>query len=226
VTQSVKDRVYAAAERISAERRPTVSTVRAAAGVSNADATRYLKEWAEERQAAGSRLAATPAVLLEASARLAGTAWAEASALADERHAAVEAVWAQERHDKDAEIAELVADLDRLTEEHDTTVSGLRTQVEELQAQLSALSGELDLARAAEREATAAAADTATKLAAATARDTALQAAYDALLARITPSEPDTINHTPGDQTANTDAANQDPGNQDAGDQDARGDGS
>jgi chromosome segregation ATPase len=226
VTQSVKDRVYAAAERISAERRPTVSTVRAAAGVSNADATRYLKEWAEERQAAGSRLAATPAVLLEASARLAGTAWAEASALADERHAAVEAVWAQERSDKDAEIAELVADLDRLTEENDTTVSGLRTQVEELQAQLSALSGELDLARAAEREATAAAADTATKLAAATARDTALQAAYDALLARITPSEPDTINHTPGDQTANTDAANQDPGNQDAGDQDARGDGS
>ncbi|MDQ0867451.1 DNA-binding protein [Arthrobacter globiformis] len=221
MTPSPKDRVYAAAERISAERRPTVSTVRAAAGVSNADATRYLKEWSEERQAAGSRLAATPAVLLEASARLAGTAWAEASALADERHAAEEAVWAQERKDKDAEIAELVADLDHLTEEHDATVSGLRTQVEELQTQLAALSRELDQARAAEQKATAAAADAATKLAAATARDTALQAAYDALLARITPPGPDTINHTHGDHTANTDAANQD-----AGDQDARGDGS
>ncbi|MFE4542216.1 DNA-binding protein [Arthrobacter sp. NPDC056727] len=199
MTQSVKDRVYAAAERISAERRPTVSTVRAAAGVSNADATRYLKEWSEERQAAGSRLAATPAVLLEASARLAGTAWAEASALADERHTAVEAAWAQERKDKDAEIAELVADLDRLTEQHDTTVSGLRTQVDELQAQLSALSGELDQARAAEQEATAAATDAATQLAAATARDSALQAAYESLLARITPPGTGANQHTDND---------------------------
>jgi hypothetical protein len=53
VTLSVKDRVFAAAEQISAERRPTVSTVRALAGVSNAGATRYLKEWSEEKQAAG-----------------------------------------------------------------------------------------------------------------------------------------------------------------------------
>ena len=43
--QSVKDRVYAAAGRISAEKNPTVATVREAAGVSNADAGRYLKEW-------------------------------------------------------------------------------------------------------------------------------------------------------------------------------------
>ncbi|GAC1381127.1 MAG: hypothetical protein NVSMB43_22400 [Pseudarthrobacter sp.] len=60
MTLSVKDRVYAAVEQISAERRPTVSTVRAAAGVSNADATRYLKEWTEEKQAAGGQVAATP----------------------------------------------------------------------------------------------------------------------------------------------------------------------
>lgn len=32
-----------------------VSTVRAAAGVSIADATRYLKEWVEEKQGAGDR---------------------------------------------------------------------------------------------------------------------------------------------------------------------------
>ncbi|MGY2747830.1 DNA-binding protein [Arthrobacter sp. UYCu723] len=189
MTQSVKDRVYAAAEQISAERRPTVSTVRAAAGVSNADATRYLKEWTEERQAAGSQLAATPATLLEAAARLAGTAWAEATALADSRHAGVEATWAQERKDRDAEIAELVEDLDQLTGEKDTAVSGLSTQVEELKAQLTALAGELEESRGAERAAAAAAAEAATKLAASAARDTAMQAAYEALLARITPAQ-------------------------------------
>jgi hypothetical protein len=75
--------------------RPTVSTVRAAAGVSNADATRYLKEWSEEKQAAGGQVAAAPAALLEQAARLAGACWAEASGLADGRHAAVEA----EAHD-------------------------------------------------------------------------------------------------------------------------------
>lgn len=198
MSQSVKDRVYAAAERISTERRPTVSTVRAAAGVSNADATRYLKEWSEERQAAGGQLAATPAALLEAAARLAGTAWAEASALADERHAGVEASWAQERKDKDTEIAELVADLDRLTEETDAAVAGLSARVEELAAQLAALTGELEESRTAQRAA-AEAAEAATRLAAAQARDTAMQAAYDGLLARISPppapgtgQEPDT----------------------------------
>jgi hypothetical protein len=35
-----------------------VSTVRAAAGVSNADATRYMKEWLEEKKAAGGPVAA------------------------------------------------------------------------------------------------------------------------------------------------------------------------
>ena len=43
--ESVKDRVYVAAERISTEKNPTVVIVREAAGVSNADAGRYLKEW-------------------------------------------------------------------------------------------------------------------------------------------------------------------------------------
>ncbi|AOT05969.1 KfrA protein (plasmid) [Arthrobacter sp. U41] len=190
MTESVKDRVYAAAERISAERRPTVSTVRAAAGVSNADATRYLKEWSDERQAAGSQLAATPATLLEAAARLAGTAWAEASGLADARHASVEATWAQERKDRDAEIAELVADLDRLTEEKDTAVSALAARVEELQGQLAVLAAEVEESRATERAVAAEAAETATKLAAADARDTAMQAAYEALLARIAPAGP------------------------------------
>ncbi|WP_253904175.1 DNA-binding protein [Arthrobacter sp. Br18] len=111
----VKDRVYAAAETISAERRPTVSTVRAAAGVSNADATRYLKEWTEEKLAAGQSVAVAPPVLLEQAARLAGVCWAEASTLAAERHVAVEAAWSQESRDRNVEVADLVADLDRVT---------------------------------------------------------------------------------------------------------------
>ena len=188
MTQSVKDRVFAAAERISAERRPTVSTVRAAAGVSNADATRYLKEWSEERAAAGGVLATTPATLLEAAARLAGTAWAEASTLADERHAGVEALWVQERKDKDMEIAELVADLDRLTEEKDAAVAALTARVQELETQMNAALGELESSRVAERAAATEAATAVTRLAAAEARETAMQGAYEALLARISPT--------------------------------------
>jgi hypothetical protein len=78
--------------------------------VSNADATRYLKEWVEEKQAAGGQVAATPAAVLEQAARLAGACWAEASAVATERPAAAEAVWAQEKKDLGLEIAELVAE--------------------------------------------------------------------------------------------------------------------
>ena len=63
--QSVKDRVYAAAERISTTASPTVATVREAAGVSNADAGRYLKEWRAERDSAGSKIAATPPPITE-----------------------------------------------------------------------------------------------------------------------------------------------------------------
>ena len=137
---SVKDRVYAAAEQISAERRPTVSTVRAAAGVSNADATRYLKEWSEEKRAAGGQVAAAPAVLLEQAARLAGACWAEASTLADARHAAVEKAWLQEKKDLTVEVAELVADLDRVSAEKDAAVA-------ELTARIAALAGRAMVAK-------------------------------------------------------------------------------
>ncbi|MBO1269464.1 DNA-binding protein [Arthrobacter cavernae] len=194
MTLSVKDRVFAAAEEISAERRPTVSTVRAAAGVSNADATRYLKEWAEEKQAAGGQLAATPAVLLEQAARLAGACWTEASTLAAERHAAVEAGWAQERKDRDLEIAELVADLDKATAESDTAAAGHAQEIERLEAQRTALERQLavigkqledarDSAAAAGREA----ADAARKLATAEARATTLEQVHNALLQRVSP---------------------------------------
>jgi chromosome segregation ATPase len=190
VALSAKDRVFAAAEQISAERRPTVSTVRAAAGVSNADATRYLKEWVEEKQAAGGQVAATPAVLLEQAARLAGAVWAEASGVANERHAGAEAVWAQEKKDLNEEVAELVADLDKVTAEKDAAVAELTARIAELESQGSVMVEQLEQARAAERDAAAAASAAVTRAAAAEARAGALQEAHDALLQRITPETP------------------------------------
>ncbi|HCB58256.1 MAG TPA: KfrA protein [Arthrobacter bacterium] len=194
MTLSVKDRVYAAAEQISAERRPTVSTVRAAASVSNADSTRYLKEWSEEKHAAGGQVAATPAALLEQAARLAGTCWAEASTMAAERHAAVEAAWAQERKDKDVEIAELVSDLDRVTAEKDAAgveftdrMAELESRLTDMGSQLADMGDQLEAARAAERTAVQDASEAATRLATAEARSSTLQEVHNALLQRVTP---------------------------------------
>ncbi|MFW0775947.1 DNA-binding protein [Paenarthrobacter nitroguajacolicus] len=191
---SVKDRVFAAAEQISTERRPTVSTVRAAAGVSNADATRYLKEWSEEKLAAGGQVAATPPALLEQATRLAAACWADASALASERHAALEAAWAQERKDKDLEIAELVADLDKAATEkesaaaeHQASITALESTVEALEQRLAALGAELEGARAAERAAAGAAVDAEKKLASAEARSSTLEKVHNALLQRVAP---------------------------------------
>jgi chromosome segregation ATPase len=190
VALSVKDRVFAAAEQISSERRPTVSTVRAA-GVSNADAARYLKEWVEEKQAAGGQVAATPAAVLEQAARLAGACWAEASAVANERHAAAEAVWAQEKKNLGLEISELVADLDKVSAEKDATVTELTARVTALDTQTAAMEAQLEQARTAEQQAGNTAADAATRLAAAEARAETLQQAHDALLQRIVPETPD-----------------------------------
>ncbi|MGY2747638.1 DNA-binding protein [Arthrobacter sp. UYCu723] len=194
MTVSVKDRVYAAAAEISADRRPTVSTVRAAAGVSNADATRYLKEWAEEKQAAGGQVAATPAALLEQAARLAGACWAEASTVATERHAAIEAAWAQERKEKDLEIAELVADLDKANAESDAAaaehgkdMARLEAQSAALERQLAATGKQLEESRESERAAAKEAADAVRKLATAEVRATTLEQVNNALLQRVSP---------------------------------------
>ncbi|MFB0840106.1 DNA-binding protein [Arthrobacter sp. E44] len=194
MTSSVKDRVFAAAEQISAERRPTVSTVRAAAGVSNADATRYLKEWNEQKLAAGGQVAATPPALLEQATRLAAACWAEASTLAAERHSAVETAWAQERKDKDLEISELVADLDKAAAEKESAaaeyqarVTALESQAKALEQQLAALGSELEDSRTAERAAAGAAAEAEKKLASAEARSTTLEKVHNALLQRVAP---------------------------------------
>ncbi|WP_461186739.1 DNA-binding protein [Arthrobacter sp. Z4-13] len=194
MTTSVKDRVFAAAQQISAERRPTVSTVRAAAGVSNADATRYLKEWNEEKLTAGGQVAATPPALLEQATRLAAAVWAEASTQAAERHTAVETAWAQERKDKDQEIAELVADLDKAAAEKEsaaaefqTRIAALESGVKALEQRLADLGSELEEARAAERDAAGAAAEAEKKLASAESRSTTLEKVHNALLQRVAP---------------------------------------
>jgi chromosome segregation ATPase len=159
--------------------------------VSNADAARYLKEWAEEKQAAGGQVAATPATVLEQAARLAGACWAEASAVANERHAAAEAVWAQEKKNLGLEISELVADLDKVSAEKDATVTELTARVTALDTQTAAMEAQLEQARTAEQQASNTAADAATRLAAAEARAETLQQAHDALLQRIVPETPD-----------------------------------
>ena len=168
---SVQERVYSAAEQISVERNPTVSSVREAAGVSNADATRYLKQWREEKAAAGTKIAATPQAVLEHAARLAGTVWAEAARLADDRHAAVQAQWERERKDKDREIARLAAELEAAAR-----------RVEGAEANAAEALGAAQYAREENGRLK-------TELAAAEARAATLQQTIDALLQRITPAD-------------------------------------
>lgn len=191
--QSVKDRVYAAAERISAERNPTVATVREAAGVSNADATRFLKEWRTERDSAGSKIAATPATITEQALRLAGTVWTEAVHTATAEHAIIEKAWRDEKAHKDREINELATDLDTAARTHQETVKELKTQVEESNqaardnaAAAAEAREQLTLAARSHAEVTA---ELKSQLAEARATVTTLQNTQDALIARIQPAQ-------------------------------------
>lgn len=190
--QSAKDRVYAAAERISAEKNPTVATVREVAGVSNADATRYLKEWRLERDSAGSRIAATPAPIAEQALRLAGTVWEEAVRSATAEHAIIEKAWRDEREHKDREINELAADLDTAARSHQEVVKELRTQVEESnQAARDNTAAAMEAREAlavAERAHAQEIAELKSQIAQAHATVTTLQQTQDALIARIQPA--------------------------------------
>ena len=190
--QSVKDRVYTAAEQISVERNPTVATVREAAGVSNADATRFLKEWRTERDSAGSKIAATPATITEQALRLAGTVWAEALHTATAEHAIIEKAWREEKTHKDREINELAADLDTATRTHQEAIKELRAQAEE--SNQAARDNATAAAEAREQLSVAArkhAEEVAVlkgQLAEARATATTLQQTQDALIARIEPA--------------------------------------
>lgn len=156
VELSIKDRVYEAAERISADRNPTVATVREAASVSNGDATRYLKEWRDERAAAGSTIAALPQPLTEHALRLAGMMWAEASITATAHHAQLETLWRDEKAHLDQEVNELVQDLDsatgkaaEATQEYETGLRNAQTAAAEHEAAEVAARGEFAKATAA-----------------------------------------------------------------------------
>lgn len=195
-TGSARDRVYAAAEKISAERNPTVSSVREAAGVSNADATRYLKAWREESAVAGSRIVAAPQPLLDQAARLAGSVWADAVALAAEQHAALEARWMKEGQDKDTELAELVADLDRITSEKNAQAAALNTELMAAVTRAEDAEGRVHQAEAAAERSRSDAGTLAHDLAAARARADTLQQSHDALIQRITPPTTKTPHQT------------------------------
>ncbi len=190
---SVKDRVYAAAERVSATVNPTVATVREAAGVSNADAGRYLKQWRAERESAGSKIAATPPVITEQAMRLPGTVWEEAVRTATAEHAVVEKAWREEAAHKDREITELAHDLDTATTTHQKTIDQLHTTIG--QAEQAAKESAAAAATAREQLDTATRqfaeekAGLTSQLAEARATLETLQKTQEALIARIQPSK-------------------------------------
>ncbi len=191
--QSVKDRVYAAAERISATTNPTVATVREAAGVSNADAGRYLKEWRAERDSAGSKIAATPPVITEQAMRLAGTVWAEAVRTATAEHAVIEKAWREEAAHKDREINELANDLDTVSITHKKDLAELQTKIEKAEHAASDSAAATATARgqlaATARQLAEDTAGFTSQLAEARATIATLQKTQDALIARIQPSK-------------------------------------
>lgn len=185
--RSTKDRVYSAAEQVSADRTPTVSAVREIAGVSNADASRYLKEWKEERLAAGTRIAAAPASVTEIAVRMAGAAWTEAASLADARHAEVEAAWRDERKQKDRDLHELALELDQLTKTQKQERAAARAEIESAARELEQRAGTIGELQKKLDTATSAAATLATELAKAQAQIETLQSTQTAILARISP---------------------------------------
>ncbi|TQS88299.1 hypothetical protein EU811_21300 [Arthrobacter sp. TS-15] len=69
---------------------PTISTVRELAGVSNADAMRYLQAWKLEHLGAAGKIAATPQPVTELPVRMTAVVWAEAATADDARHSQVE----------------------------------------------------------------------------------------------------------------------------------------
>ena len=191
--QSVKDRVYAAAERVSATTNPTVATVRETAGVSNADAGRYLKQWRVEGESAGSKIAATPPAITEQAMRLAGTVWEEAVSTATAEHAIIEKAWREEAAHKDREITELANDLDTASNTHQKTIAELHTTIERTEQAASESVAAAATAReqldTATRQLAEEKAGLASQLAEARATIATLQKTQDALIARIQPSK-------------------------------------
>ena len=146
-----------------------------------------------QRDSAGSKIAATPAIITEHALRLAGTVWEEAVRNATAEHAIIEKAWRDEKAHKDGEINELATDLDTATSTHQETVKELRTQVEEAN---QAARGNAAAAVEAHDQLTVAArnhadevAELKSHLAEARATITTLQQTQEALIARIQPTQ-------------------------------------
>ena len=161
--------------------------------MSNADATRFLKEWRTERDSAGSKIAATPTTITEQALRLAGTVWEEAVRAATAGHAIIEKAWRDEKAHKDREINELAVYLDTATGAHREAMRELQARIEE--ANQAARDNAAAAAEAREQLTLAASksadevAGLKSQLAEARATITTLQKTQDALIARIQPVE-------------------------------------
>lgn len=197
MAQSAKERVYAAAEQISAERPPTVSAVREAASVSMADASRYLKQWKQEAAEATAAVIATPGAITDQAAKLAGTIWNQAVQLAAEEHQTARAAWDAEKTELTKEIEDLVAAADQAEADHRRKAEAAATALTAAEERATAAE---ESAHTAERQATETAAENGRlreELAAAQATITSTQAAMDAIVARLGNTDTNRKNQRP-----------------------------
>ena len=191
MAQGSKDRVYAAAEEISGTRTPTVTAVREAAGVSMADASRYLKEWKNDREDATRQMIAAPAAVIEQGQKLSAAIWSEAVTLAGESHAAVQAQWEQETAALTAEIEELIASADTADAEHRQQIEQAGQALAKANDQAAASAHTAETMREEAQEVREESSELRAKLAAAQATVDTLQKSMDAVLARIpAPAKP------------------------------------
>ena len=185
MASSSKDRVYAAAEKVSEERPPTVTAVREAAGVSMADASRYLKEWKSDHEAAIRQVIAAPPAIVEQGQKLAAAIWAEAVRLAGEQHAAVQAKWEEDTAALTKEVEELVAAADAMEVAHHREVEEAAQSLTQAQSEAATAAEAAEVARHDAAAVHTQNAELGAKLAAAQATAQTLQKSMEAVLARI-----------------------------------------
>ena len=187
---TIKDRVYAAAETVSQEKTPTVTAVRKSAGVSMADASRYLKEWKTDREAATRQIIEAPPAVIEQGQRVAAAIWNEAIKLADERHTADQTKWEEEKTALTAEVAELVAAADAAEAAHkDKSEQDERARAE-AQSEVAAMTAAVQKAQSETATTVQENTDLQTKLTAAQATAETLQHSMDAVIAKISTTKP------------------------------------
>lgn len=185
-----KARVYRAADVVDSEgRKVTVTAVREAASVSNADATRFLREWREDRAKSGSAMAAMPPKLVEQAQRIAADLWREVSTEANTAHDEAQRGWEHRRAEQDAELDALGQQLDEANEEaaaaareHEEAILALTKERDDAVLAAAAARDELDAATEAFRAAQAGFQE---QLAEGKGRVAALEATQQALLERI-----------------------------------------